>query len=150
MAECPHSRAHRDMPPPFRRAPLQCNARGVADGAVRQVGIGFESEQMIQQFNHDEFGFFKLRRYLPFRVAMVMRWHSSGDLYSVKPKSYAAAKRAAKDNEYSAVIPFLRNFTRYDLNHKRRTSGDYEVSRLDWPWYERLIGKYFPDGRMDW
>ena len=45
------------------------------------AGVGYNSPSIIQQFNHDEFGYFKIRRHVPFRVAMIMRFHSSANLH---------------------------------------------------------------------
>ena len=115
------------------------------------AGVGFDSPSIIQQFNHDEFGYFKIRSHVPFRVAMIMRFHSSANLHShARQHEQTTRKIASRAGEYEEAIPFIRAFTQYDLATKRRGNGDAHVTKVDWVAYERLVRRYFPGGEVPW
>lgn len=126
--------------------------------------VGLQSPALLQQFNHDEFGYFKLRANLPFRVSMVMRFHSSVHVHTshqhVTERSSEAARgrgavsvairEHAPTAEYQSAIPFLDAFAHYDQTSKKRNNGDGYIPRVDWAWYERLLAKYFPGGLVEY
>lgn len=123
------------------------------------------------EWNHDEFGYIKLRRYLPPRVRDVMRYHSLRELkYIVAPEWYKNQPRQAHSEMdadlHVEVTPeevaalnrrmdasdlergkFVAHFAYFDAQSKMETE---EIPVIDYAEVQQLILAYFPDGRIDW
>lgn len=120
------------------------------------------------QWNHDEFGYMKLSRYLPARVNDVLRYHSLRELrYLVTPswdpyipdtplnldmkvrvtRKQAAELAARMDPSDVERAQFVANFAYFDAQSKMETD---EIPIVDVQEVQQLIFAYFPDGKLEW
>ena len=108
------------------------------------------------QFNHDEYGYLKLRGLgLPRRVELVIRFHSLFDLRDMSvPDDYAMPWLQPATNLYDMDLnpaderarAFILHFSHYDQKAKRAT--DY-IPDVDLVEIEALLAEAFPpDGRI--
>ena len=108
------------------------------------------------QFNHDEYGYLKLRGFgLPRRVELVIRFHSLFDLRDMSvPDDHAMPWLQPAANLYDMELnpdderarDFILHFSHYDQKAKRAT--DY-IPDVDLVEIEALLAEAFPpDGRI--
>ena len=108
------------------------------------------------QFNHDEYGYLKLRGFgLPRRVELVIRFHSLFDLRDMSvPDEHAMPWLQPAANLYDMELnpdderarDFILHFSHYDQKAKRAT--DY-IPDVDLVEIEALLAEAFPpDGRI--
>ncbi len=102
-----------------------------AGGGLHQVDLSW---------GHDEYLFHVVKDYLPEPAQYMIRYHSF----------YAWHREGAYDqllNERDrAMLPWVRDFNRYDLYSKAETRPDVSALR---PYYETLIAEYFPP-ELNW
>ena len=124
------------------------------------------------EWNHDEFGYRKLRRYLPPRVRDVMRYHSLRELkYIIAPRWYGKEKSKSvfsdvdvdlqvrvspeeldalgrrMDASDVARAKFVGHFAYFDAMSKMETD---DIPVIDYDEVQQLILAYFPNGRVEW
>ena len=120
------------------------------------------------QWNHDELGYRKLRRYLPPRVNDVMRYHSLRELkYLVMPNFVAPLPRSDFDAAVRVYVPpeevralwarmdasdvnrarFVVHFSYFDAMSKLETE---DIPVIDYDEVQQLILSYFPGGVIEW
>ena len=120
------------------------------------------------QWNHDELGYRKLRRYLPPRVNDVMRYHSLRELkYLIVPKFVAPQPVSDLDAAVRAYVPpeevrallarmdpsdvararFVVHFSYFDAMSKLETE---DIPVIDYDEVQQLILAYFPGGVIEW
>lgn len=142
----------------------------VIDPLERHPARGLD--QLKVQWNHDEFGWMKLRRHLPPRVQDVLRYHSLREVPYIVDPSYVrfSAKLDQLDpqvqqqrlivtpEEVSALgarldkadvqrAEFVAHFAYFDRNSKLETD---EIPVIDIEEVKALINEYFPAGMVEW
>ena len=131
-------------------AHVDCTNRALA------VDPGGGLDAIRAQFNHDEYGYLKLRGLsLPRRVELVIRFHSLFDLRNATvPDDFAMPWLQPAMNLYDMDLnpaderarAFILHFSHYDQKAKRAT--DY-IPDVDLVEIEALLAKAFPpDGRI--
>ena len=131
-------------------AHVDCTNRALA------VDPGGGLDAIRAQFNHDEYGYLKLRGLgLPRRVELVIRFHSLFDLRNTTvPDSHAMPWLQPAANLYDMDLnpaderdrAFILHFSHYDQKAKRAT--DY-IPDVDLVEIEALLAEAFPpDGRI--
>ena len=114
------------------------------------AGVGYNSPSIIQQFNHDEFGYFKIRSHVPFRVAMIMRFHSPPICTHTRDNTSRRRVKspptpASTRRRYPLYAPLPTRPCHQAPRQWRRA-----VTKIDWAAYERLVRRYFPGGEVPW
>jgi hypothetical protein len=134
----------------------------------RVVGGGPGLDGLEVQWNHDEFGWMKLRPYLPDRVLDVLKFHSLREMPFLQapipaeanmrlgipdPKGGRITRRQAI--EFNARMGaddvrrarFVNNFEYFDSATKVVTD---DIPRMDVNEISELIHAYFPGGYIEW
>ena len=133
-------------------------------GPVKRRGL----DGLEVQWNHDELGYRKLRRYLPPRVNDVLRYHSLREIkYLIVPKFVAAKPRNDLDAAERAVVTqeevralwarmdpsdverarFVTHFSYFDAFSKYETE---DIPVIDYDEVQQLLLSYFPGGVIEW
>jgi hypothetical protein len=115
---------------------------------------GFDSEDIVQTFNHDEYGYQKLAPYLGHRknVLAAMRFHSlreaEGSIHAVQGKDLDSRIGYFIEAATPDVAAFVKHFRYYDQYTKRVTGI---VPTVDWEQIRELFEAEFPpDGVITW
>lgn len=96
--------------------------------------IGGGMETVTTQWNHDEFGYQKLRRYIPPDIAWVIRWHSCVPLVEGKLEHILTPQ----EHEW---LPMLR--TLYEYDHK--TKSFFRMPEIDHLQARAIVEKFLPE-----
>jgi hypothetical protein len=129
-------------------------------------------EGLRVQWNHDEYGWMKLKKHLPPRVADVVRYHSLREVPYIIDPAYVryAAKHFGRgatsmeerirvtEEEVTAIrarldpsdlhrAEFVGHFAYYDRTSKMETS---EIPIVDVSDVRTLLSQYFPGGVIEW
>ena len=151
---------------------VDCMNRVIDPLAPRGAPLPRGLDNLGVQWNHDEFGYMKLRAHLPARVADVMRFHSLREIpYIVAPKYVddqkgvaltdpkAIAQRLFVSREELAAVSarldhsdverarFVAHFAYFDRDSKLETD---EIPVVDVEEVQLLLQEYFPGGRVLW
>jgi hypothetical protein len=117
-------------------------------------GVGFDSEDMVQTFNHDEYGYQKLLPYLSKRkrVLAAMRFHSlreaEGSIHKVLGEDLDSRPRHFSEAVSEDVVAFVKHFRHYD-QHTKRVTG--VIPSVDWELIRGLFEAEFPpNGVITW
>lgn len=142
----------------------------VIDPMEPQLQRGLDGLEV--QWNHDEFGFMKLHRYLPSRVTDVLRYHSLREIPYIVSPHYVNTSSAVDMNdpsvheqrllvtheEVAAIVArmdlsdverakFVAHFAYFDRDSKLETD---EIPVVDVAEVRTLIAAYFPGGLVEW
>jgi inositol oxygenase len=103
------------------------------ENGVYETGIGLDSVDL--SWGHDEYLYHVVKDYLPAEALAMIRFHS---FYPWHKEGAYAHLTNARDRE---LLESVKAFNPYDLYSKSATRPD--VAKLR-PYYEDLIGEYFP------
>lgn len=91
--------------------------------------IGFDN--VVFQWNHDEFGYMRLKDHLPVHLAKLIRYHS------INPTTL----KYLSSSDMWLYENYLKPFRRYDKLSKSTT----QVPNIDMDKYMKLLDKWFPN-----
>lgn len=118
----------------FHHNPDYQNAQYQARLGIYEEGCGLKNVHL--SWGHDEYLYHVVKDYLPEPALYMIRYHSF----------YAAHKEGAydylMDDHDREMFQWVRKFNPYDLYSKSPEPPNAEKLR---PYYEDLIGKYFPE-----
>jgi inositol oxygenase len=97
-------------------------------------------DQVLMSWGHDEYLYHVVAAFLPIEARSMIRYHS------FYPWHREGAYRHLMNDQDRAMLPWVRQFNRYDLYTKHATSPDLERLR---PYYQDLVAAYFPD-ELQW
>lgn len=117
---------------------FQANPDWVDSRYNSQFGV-YKSEtgldNVLMSWGHDEYLYHVIKDYLPIEAQYMIRYHSFYPAHRERDYEYLF------DERDHAMFDWVRKFNQYDLYSKAEAPPD--VERLK-PYYEQLIGKYFP------
>ena len=98
-------------------------------------GEGCGLSQVDLSWGHDEYLYHVVKDYLPLEGLYMIRYHS------FYPWHREGAYEYLMDEQDRAMLPWVRKFNPYDLYSKSAAPPDVAALK---PYYEELIGEYFP------
>ena len=117
----------------FTANPDAANARYNTPCGIYEPGCGLAD--ITLSWGHDEYMYLVAKDYLPEQALAMIRYHSFYPGHSTS--AYDHLMRSGDAD----TLDWVRLFNRYDLYTKHDAAPDIAALR---PYYERLIGKYFP------
>ena len=122
----------------FQANPDSQNPLYQSTNGIYEPNCGLDKVQL--SWGHDEYIYQVCRDYLPKEGLAMLRYHSFYPWH--REEDYSHLTNAADE----ALLPWVRRFNPYDLYTKNHAKPDSKALR---PFYEALIGEYFP-GKICW
>jgi len=104
------------------------------ENGIYEPGCGLDN--VLMSWGHDEYMYQVAKPYLPEEALYMLRYHS------FYPAHRHGAYQHLMTDEDKALFKWVKAFNPYDLYSKSDEPPD--VNKL-WPYYEELIGEYFPE-----
>jgi inositol oxygenase len=105
---------------------------------IYEAGCGLDKVHL--SWGHDEYLYHVTRKYLPEPAQYMIRYHS------FYPGHREGAYQELLTDHDREMFDWVRKFNPYDLYSKGHTKPDVAALK---PYYEELIGEYFPE-EIDW
>ena len=105
---------------------------------VYEPAIGLD--HVMMSWGHDEYLYHVVKDYLPTEALYMIRYHSFYPAHRERDYEYLF------DDCDRQMFDWVREFNEYDLYSKADEPPNVEELK---PYYQELIGKYFPD-RIGW
>lgn len=118
----------------FEENPDRRNPEYQTETGIYQEHCGLEN--VLLSWGHDEYLYHVVRDYLPAEGLAMIRYHSC---YPIHREGEYARLMTEHDHR---LMEWVRRFNPYDLYSKGHERPDVEGLR---PFYEELIGEFFPD-----
>ena len=93
-------------------------------------GVGWDN--CCVHWNHDEFGYMRLKDHLPYHISWLIRYHS------INPSEYS---RYMNSRDRELADKYLNDFQKYDKNFKRMD----HIPQVDLDKYRRYVEDIFPE-----
>ncbi len=122
----------------FKSNPDAANAELQTPCGIYRPNCGLD--QIHMSWGHDEYLYHVTAPHLPEEAAYIIRYHS------FYPCHQEGAYRHLMDSRDERLMPWVHEFSKYDLYSKGHTRPDVKAVR---PFYDELIAEYLP-GKLQW